>query len=87
MSLSHLPSPWRVNAYHKLGARVTIRNERNVFVLRCEKAGKGGSRPPKMPSTTTLHVTENQQTTTIIKLSDGECEWWLERVVRRTLGG
>ena len=42
MSLSHLPGPWRPNAVYKLGDRVTIRGERNVFVLRCEKAGRGG---------------------------------------------
>jgi len=34
--------PWGPNAVYKLGDRVTIRGERNVFVLRCEKAGRGG---------------------------------------------
>jgi hypothetical protein len=82
MSSSHLPGPWCPNAVYKLRDRVTIRNERHVFVLRCEKAGKGGLRPPKLPSTITLRVTAKQQATAIVKLPDAECEWWLERVVR-----
>jgi len=80
MSLRHLPARWRPNAFHKTGDRVTIRNERNVFVLR--KSRQGGSRLPKLPSTITLRVSQDQKTTAIVKLSDAQCEWWLERVVR-----
>jgi len=82
MSLNQLPGPWRPNAVYKLGDRVTIRNKRHVFVLRCEKAGRGGMRPPKLFSTLTLRVTEKHEASAIVKLPDAECEWWLERVVR-----
>ena len=87
MTLNHLPAPWRPNAIYRLGDRVTIRSEHTVFVLRCEKGGKGGSRPPVLPSTITLRVSENRETTAIVKLSDAECEWWLERSVRKSLRG
>jgi hypothetical protein len=83
MSLNHPPGPWRPNAVYKRGDRVTIRSERNVFVLRCEKAGRGGLRPPKLPSTITLRFGEDRQAAAIVKLADAECEWWLERVIPR----
>ena len=87
MTLSHLPSPWRPNAIYQLGNRVTIRDEHNVYVLRCEKAGRGGLRPPKLPSTIITRYAEDHHDTAIIKLYDAECEWWLERVVRKTYIG
>ena len=78
MTLSHLPKPWRPNAMYKLGDRVTLRGERRVFVVRCEKGGKGGLRPPRLPESAGLV----QNSTSIVKIPDAECEWWLERIVR-----
>ncbi|MGO9604607.1 MAG: hypothetical protein ACLQAT_14660 [Candidatus Binataceae bacterium] len=78
MTLTQLPEPWRPNAVYKLGDRVTLRGERSVFVLRCEKGGKGGLRLPKLPENTALA----QDSTVIVKIPDAECEWWIERVVR-----
>jgi len=85
MSLTHLPEPWRPNAVYKVGDRVTLRDERAIFVLRCEKAGKGGLRPPRLPvaMSTMTGLAETLLETTIVKAWDVECEWWLERVVRR----
>jgi hypothetical protein len=37
MSVSHLPEPWRPNGIFKLGDRVALRDQHNVFVVRCEK--------------------------------------------------
>jgi len=80
MTLSHLPEPWRPDAIYKLGDRMTLRDEHNVFVLRCEKAGRSGLRPPKMPANAAF-IAEHQQWPEIVKIYDAQCEWWLERVV------
>jgi hemin uptake protein HemP len=85
-SVSHLPQPWRPNALYQRGDRVTIRDEGSVYVLRCERWGKGGLRPPKMPRTMITCEIAHQHKIAIVRLYDGECEWWLERAVRRTLG-
>jgi hypothetical protein len=87
MSLDYLPSPWRPNAIYQLGNRVTIRDEHKVYVLRCEKAGRGGLRPPKLPGAIIMRHAEAHRDTAIIKLYDAECEWWVERVVRKTYVG
>jgi hypothetical protein len=87
MSLSHLPAPWRPNAIYQIGARVTIRDEHNVYVLRCESPGRVGLRPPKLPHTIILRHTESLHATAIVKVYDGECEWWLERAIRKTCSG
>jgi len=78
MSLAHLPGPWRPNASYKPGDRVTLRGERNVLVLRCEKGGRSGMRLPKLPE----NLAVVRDATAIIKIVDAECEWWIERVVR-----
>ena len=78
MSLSLLPEPWRPNAIYKLGDPVTLRAERRVFVVRCEKGGKGGLRAPRLPGNAALV----QNSTAIVKIPDAESEWWLESVVR-----
>jgi hypothetical protein len=78
MTLSHLPEPWRPSSIYKLGDRVTLRGKRKVFVVRCEKGGNGGLRAPKLSENAALV----QNSTVIVKIPDGECEWWLERVVR-----
>jgi len=77
MSVRHLPEPWRPNGIYKLGDRVTLRGERSVFVLRCEKGGRGGLRLPKLPE----NAVSVRNSTVIVKIPDAECEWWLERVV------
>jgi len=76
MTLSHLPEPWRPNTIYKVGDRVTLRGESSVFVVRCEKGGQGGLRTPKLPENAALV----QNSTVIVKISDAECEWWLEIV-------
>lgn len=89
MSLSHLPEPRRPNAIHKLGDRVTIRDERAIFVLRCEKAGKSGLRAPRILAamSTMVDLAEKLLATTIVNAWDVECEWRLEKVIRRSYGG
>ena len=84
--VSRLPQPWRPNGLYQRGDRVTIRDAGSVYVLLCEKWGKGGLRPPKLPRTMVTREFEHQHEGAIVKLYDGECEWWLERAVRRTLG-
>ena len=66
MSLSHFPEPWRPNAIYKLSDRVTLRTPKCVFVLRCEKAGKGELRPPRVPQYA-ARTGEDQHSTEIVK--------------------
>jgi len=67
MSLSHLPEPWRPDVMYKLGDRVTLPDEHNVFVLRCEKGGRSGLRPPKMPANAAI-IAEHQHWPEIVKM-------------------
>jgi hypothetical protein len=78
MSLTHPPEPWRPNAIYKSSDRVTVRDEPNIYVLRCEKGGRSGLRLPKLPEA----VAVVRDATAIVKIIDAECEWWIERVVR-----
>ena len=68
---------WRPNAIYRLGDRVTLRDEHAIFVLRCEKAGKGGPHAPTIVSA----ITQNLRSTTLVKVRDVHCEWRLERVI------
>jgi hypothetical protein len=81
MRLSHLPEPWRPNAIYKLGDRVALRDQHAVFVVRCGKGGRCALRPPKLPENAAALI---QYSTEVIKIYDAECEWWLERVIRKT---
>ena len=83
MSLSLFPQPWLPNAIYQLGDRVTLRTSDCVFVLRCEKGGKGGLRPPRVPQYA-ARISEHQHLTEVVKIHDAQCEWWLERAVRKT---
>ena len=82
MSLSHFPEPWRPNAIYKLSDRVTVRTPECVFVLRCEKGGKGGLRPPRVPQYAG-RMGKVQHSTEIVKIYDAQRKWWIERVVRK----
>ncbi len=89
MKLRYLPEPWRPNAIYRLGDRVTLRDRRNVFVVRCEKGGRCGLRPPNVSVIAVFIanaalIAEHRHWTEIVKIYDAECEWWLERVVRKT---
>ncbi len=81
MSLRHLPEPWRPNEIYRLGDRVTLRDQRNVFVVRCEKGGRCGLRPPKLPENSAVLI---QYSPEAVKIYDAQCEWRLERVIRKT---
>jgi len=84
MSLTHIPEPWRPNTIYGLGDRMTIRDERAVFVLRCEKAGESGPRPPRiLASSAIAGMTQGLRTTTIVTVWDAECDWRVERVIRK----
>ena len=83
MNLTHIPEPWHADAVYRLGDRVTIHDEHFVYVLRCERAGKGGLRPPRLPATIITRSQDHHENA-IIRLYDAECEWWLERVVHKT---
>jgi hypothetical protein len=87
MSLPHLPEPWRPNAIYRSGDRGTLRDERAIFVLQCEKSGKGGLQAPRIPAMSTLgKITQSLRTTTIVKVWHGECDWRLEKVIRKAYG-
>jgi hypothetical protein len=73
MNLTHLPEPWRADAVYRLGDRATIHDEHRVYVLRCERGGKAGLRPPKLPATIITRSQDHHETA-IIKLYDAQCE-------------
>ena len=58
------------------GDRVTLCDERAILLLR-ERAGKSGWRAPRISEMSALGRMNEH-------LWDAECEWWLERVVRKT---
>jgi len=38
-----------------------------------------------MPENVSVLIDRHEHSTAIFKLYDAQCEWWLERVVRKTL--
>jgi hypothetical protein len=72
-----------------IGDRVTLRDQRHVFVAHCEKGGRGGLRPPKVSVIAVLIANtglkaKHRHWSEIVKIYDAECEWGLERIIRKT---